>query len=70
MLHTMKECAKLLGCKWIVRSLAKKSAVEAALAEKGFKVIKLEGVEIVRSWIQSNRRIVNTYGSKYNVLLS
>ena len=71
MLHTMKECVKLPGCKWIVRPLAKKSAVgdkEAARAENGFEVIKLEGIEVVRSWIQRNRRIVNTCGSKYNVL--
>ena len=71
MLHTMKEPVKLPGCKWIVRPLAKKSAVgdkEAARAENGFEVIKLEGIEVVRSWIQSNRRIVNTCGSKYKVL--
>ena len=67
----MKELAKLPGCKWIVRPLAKKSArggKEAARAENGFEVIKLEGIEVVRSWIQRNRRIVNTCGSKYNVL--
>ena len=65
----MKQCVKLPGCKWIVRPLAKNSAVgEAARAENGFKVIKLEGIEVVRSWIQSNRRIVNTCGSKYNIL--
>ena len=71
LLHTMKELANLTGCKWIVRPLAKKSAVggkEAARAENGFEVIKLEGIEVVRSWIQRNRRIVNTCGSKYNVL--
>ena len=71
MLHTMKELVKQPGCKWIVRPLAKKSAVgdkEAARAENGFEVIKLEGIEAVRSWIQSNRRTVNTCGSKYKVL--
>ena len=50
MLYTMKQCAKLPGCKWIVRPLAKKSA-EAGRAENGFKVVKLEGIEVVRSWI-------------------
>ena len=40
MLHTMKELVKQPGCKWIVRPLAKKSAVgdkEAARAENGFQ---------------------------------
>ena len=71
MLHTIKELVKLPGCKWIVRPLAKKSAVgdrKAAQAEKVFEVIKLDDIEVVRSWIQSNRRIVNTCGSKYKVL--
>ena len=66
MLYTMKQCAKLPGCKWIVR---RNSAVgEAARAENGFEVIKLEGIEVVRSWIQMNRRIVNTRGAKYKIL--
>ena len=66
MLSTMTHCSKLPGCKWIVRQ---NSAVgEAARAESGFKVIKLDGIEVVRSWIQSNRRIVNTCGSKFKIL--
>ena len=68
MLSTMQHCSKLPGCKWIVQQ---NSAVgEAARAESGLKVIKLDGIEVVRSWIQSNRRIVNTCGSKYKVLPS
>ena len=71
MLQTIQECAKLPGCKWIVRQLPlpkKKKAVEAAPAPTGFTVIKLVDTKTVRSWILSNRRIVNTCGSKYNVL--
>ena len=69
MLQTIQECAKMDGCKWIVRQLPKKKkAVEAALAPTGFTVIKLVDTKTVRSWILSNRRIVNTCGSKYNIL--
>ena len=68
LLNTMKECLKLPGCKWKVRPLAKNSAVreqQATYTEKGFVFFKLSGIECMRSWIQSHRRIVNTVGSKY-----
>ena len=65
MLHTMKELVKQPGCKWIVRPLATK---KLRVQKTDFKNMKLDGIEVVRSVIQTNRRIVNTCDAKYKVL--
>ena len=61
----MKELVKQPGCKWIVRPLATK---KLRVQKTDFKSMKLDGIEVVRSVIQTNRRIVNTCDAKYKVL--
>jgi len=65
LLDTLTELSKIPGSKWKVRS----SAVgEAKESDKGHEIVKLTGVDVVRSWIQKSRRIHNVSGSRARTL--
>ena len=58
-------CApKLPRSKWKFRSASAVGESSSAAADRGYEIVQLTGVDVVRSWVQKTRRIHNVMGSK------
>ena len=62
LVDSLKALAEMPQSTWKVRR-----SVDSAVGESGYAVVKLngsEGVDVMRSWIREQRRIINAVGSK------
>ena len=66
LVHTLKELSAMPGSTWVVwDSRARGPCTSVGHGKfKGYELVKLGGLDVVRSWLQTHRRIHNVLGPK------